>query len=583
MVDDGTAARSETERATTGDSGSMNPRRNKLLAKLFLVFVMPAMFFVAVEGVLRMFPLDFETEPAVKIEGSTASFTEEVINNERCYVASNESFRPPQIKIPCDKQQGAFRIVSIGGSASNGLPHAVGNSYLDYLQDLFVQNLPDQNVEVYNFGGSGFASYRLRTFIGQLEQLQPDLVIIYSGNNEFVEARRYATRSGMTWRIRQFIVKTRIGQLLSRSILQTKQIVLNNTVEIAVYDDTIQKKASNLRAEPGQTEIVLLEYEDNIRAIIDEALGWQVPVLLFTIPTNLRDWRPHVSFSKSEGPERVQWLQDFTRGRGCFFDGKYKEAEAAFRKVISVEPLHAESCYFLGRSLEMQGQKESSFEMYLQAKELDYGPFRALNAINETLRKIADEKEQVYLVDLEQEFKSCAEGVAPGFDLFVDYCHPTYRGNRVIANKSFERIMADNLLGISGLTSEEPAIQYHDLRETEPDSVGQYTWNKLFAWYVVLHQHEAIIALSNKLQTVEDGMIAQGTRNHIARWAAVLAEYEGFKNGKYPVKPWVDQAELKKFSVHLDFKRLYHEMIRKSQRENGLPDHKLPWLRDEVY
>jgi len=413
--------------------------------------------------------------------------------------------------------------------------------------------------------------------------LQPDLVIIYSGNNEFVEARRYATRSGMTWRMRQFIVKTRIGQLLSRSILQTKQIVLNNTVEIAVYDDTIQKKASNLRAEPGQTEIVLLEYEDNLRAIIDEALGWQVPVLLFTIPTNLRDWRPHVSFSKSEGPERVKWLQDFTRGRGCFFDGKYKEAEAAFRKVISVEPLHAESCYFLGRALEMQGQKESSFEMYLQAKELDYGPFRALNAINETLRKIADEKEQVYLVDLEQEFKSCAEGVAPGFDLFVDYCHPTYRGNRVIANKSFERIMADNLLGISGLTSEESAIQYHDLRETEPDSVGQYTWKKLFAWYVVLHQHEAIIALSNKLQTVEDGMIAQGTRNHIARWAAVLAEYEGFKNGKYPVKPWVDQAELKKFSVHLDFKRLYHEMIRKSQRENGLPDHKLPWLRDEVY
>ena len=123
--------------------------------------------------------------------------------------------------------------------------------------------------------------------------------------------------------------------------------------------------------------------------------------------------------------------------------------------------------------------------MFMKAKDLDYGPFRALTDFNNILREISREEKDVYLVDLERFFINQAEGAAPGFDLFVDYCHPTTRGNRLIANNAFEKIITAKLLKTSKMALTSRKIKYHDLSEIEPDRIAKDTWRKLLSWFVI--------------------------------------------------------------------------------------------------
>ena len=109
------------------------------------------------------------------------------------------------------------------------------------------------------------------------------------------------------------IMQFRIGKLLEYSISRIRKIALDNDVDISTYRNTIQKKASRLRADPVQTEFVVLEYKENLHAMVEKAVNGKVPVLLFTVPSNLGDWRPHVSFSASIGQARINWLKIFYR------------------------------------------------------------------------------------------------------------------------------------------------------------------------------------------------------------------------------------------------------------------------------
>ena len=42
-----------------------------------------------------------------------------------------------------------------------------------------------------NAGGISFASYRVAMLMNELSRYQPDLFIVYSGQNEFLEQRSY--------------------------------------------------------------------------------------------------------------------------------------------------------------------------------------------------------------------------------------------------------------------------------------------------------------------------------------------------------------------------------------------------------
>ena len=84
----------------------------------------------------------------------------------------------PEVEIP--PKGGRTRVLMIGGSNVQGFPTAKLNKMLDWVR-------PEPGFEVINLGRRGYGSERCRILLDQALVLQPDIVMIYMGHNEFVE------------------------------------------------------------------------------------------------------------------------------------------------------------------------------------------------------------------------------------------------------------------------------------------------------------------------------------------------------------------------------------------------------------
>ena len=108
------------------------------------------------------------------------------------------------------------------------------------------------------------------------------------------------------------------------------------------------------------------------------------------------------------------------------------------------------------------GQKAAAWEAFSKARDQDYNPFRAISSFNETIRILAGENQHrgAYLLDLDHIFTGASRYAAPGFDLFLDYCHTTKPANLLVARNAFELITREGVLKDKPVTDQ---FTYHDL------------------------------------------------------------------------------------------------------------------------
>ena len=98
---------------------------------------------------------------------------------------------------PIKKAPGTFRIFTVGGSTCYGHPWRDPVSFSGWLRDLLPKADSSRKWEVINCGGISYASYREAMLIAEAIQYQPDLILVYSGHNEFLEERTYRSTTGM--------------------------------------------------------------------------------------------------------------------------------------------------------------------------------------------------------------------------------------------------------------------------------------------------------------------------------------------------------------------------------------------------
>jgi hypothetical protein len=104
-------------------------------------------------------------------------------------------YRERNSVFPIRKAANTFRVFCPGGSATAGWQHPLGGIYNRYSQCAFEKAYPQQIIEVINVGAHAYAAYRVRLIFRKVIEFDPDLVVIYSGNNEFIEKRIHAERS----------------------------------------------------------------------------------------------------------------------------------------------------------------------------------------------------------------------------------------------------------------------------------------------------------------------------------------------------------------------------------------------------
>ncbi|ETW99332.1 MAG: hypothetical protein ETSY1_15390 [Candidatus Entotheonella factor] len=471
-----------------------------------IVLIIPFCFVAAIEGVARFFiAIPVGDDPFLNIGAIPSFFDTTRINGKPHYrVVHSTAYRSRNIVFPVEKDKNTLRIFCLGGSASAGWPHPKSEIYSAYLEQALQVAYPDRDIEVVNISAHAYASYRIKMIFENVIEYDPDLIVIYSGNNEFLERRTYLkhrvqvaqaehlANHSVAFRYAQFWYQKKLFPESSLSGLGRERIQYEMWSKVA-------KVTLTLRKDPEQFEYLKRHYHYNIEQIVKKSNHRGVPVVLVTVPTNVHDWYPNVSYHRLSGEDFAVWQTYFDQGQREILQNNPNKAIEALQKAIEMEPLHAESYFYLARAYEINNEPDHALKYYYQAKDLDYNPFRAISAFNRSLHDIATSHPHAYLADADQSMVAVSFPVAPGFDLFLDYVHPTKKGNLVIAETVFDTILDHRIFG-------EPSGATQFVYEPEPledgklyDEHTDYVLQETILWlFGMMHQYEGMASLSLK-------------------------------------------------------------------------------------
>ena len=229
--------------------------------------------------------------------------------------------------VPLAKADGEIRVGIIGGSAVAGIGYSPTWSFPGALQR--IADAEGKNIRVINLGRIGYASRQLIPLtVAALRELRLDFLVIYAGNNEFLEANARLTMgedlAAASRSDRGILRKSALYRLMSRSIFSVRK-----------------HKADTDRTRPVPAALPIEVFDDirndfshNIGEMI-RAAGEKTKMVVCTVPTNL-EFGPtghHPFFLNPEGPEKWEAVEATLAYRKM---GRDELAEQAKQKALSL-------------------------------------------------------------------------------------------------------------------------------------------------------------------------------------------------------------------------------------------------------
>ncbi len=398
-------------------------------------------------------PLMAERDPYAGFSRRVRVFEDDaargVIHTSRRAVA--QSFNDQEFA--AEKPPDGFRLFVLGGSSAFGFPWGAKVAFAQPLADALAATWPGRSIEPVNAAGMSYGSHRVRVLIHEVLAYDPDLIIIYSGHNEFVERQFYRdalARGESVGRLRGLLYRWRLYGRMTRLIARVwnpaPEPPSTATTGELLGLDVAREEARDVRDE--ERESVRRSFEANLRAIVDLARQQGVPLVLCTVASNLRDWRPNqaVFYEATEPAARNTVLSLLAGAIPRLAQGAPTEALDRLEQARALAPEHASVNFQLGRVYEALSRWEEARAAYERARDLDAQPSRAPAAFNETIRQVAAQTGTL-LVDVEHDFAAASGHGLTGLDLIEDYVHPTPRGHRLIALSIWKALNRSGLLG----------------------------------------------------------------------------------------------------------------------------------------
>lgn len=345
---------------------------------------------------------------------------------------------PRPYAIPAKKPVGTYRVFVFGESAAYGDPDPT-YGFARYLEVMVREKFPQVNFEVINTGITATNSYVERLVAEDVAQYQPDLCIIYAGNNEVVGP--YGPGTVFTpltsnlhiIRARTFLNSIRLSQLMQSLAHRQKK---------AEWRGPEMFLEHQVRADSPQMKPVYENFRANMLDIIAVARRSGAQVLISTVGTNLKDCAPFASLHR-EGlrPDELRsWNDLVERGAALESTGSQAEALKLYLAAAQIDAQYAELQFRIARVEWFLGSFAEAKERFVQARDLDTLRLRADSKINDVIRRLPGTEPGVGLVDAAAVFAAESEHEVTGRELFYEYAHMNARGNYVLARAMFQQI-----------------------------------------------------------------------------------------------------------------------------------------------
>lgn len=396
-----------------------------------------------------------------------------------------------------NKPRTGYRVFLLGGSAAAGWPYSLGRyNIARFLERKLARLLPGREVEVINVAGGTFGSHRVKAVFDEIIGYQPDLILIYSGNNEFLE--RYVFQELDPPRALRHVAVARILWGLAGAFGQEAMHYDQDTYD---HRDLASNriafafgKSSVLRRDPEQFRELLTRYRRNIDYMVATCHERGVPVMLLTVPVNLKDWIPNASRHGMglTGSMLDAWQERFREGFLRLERGEFPAAIDSLRRALEFDDEHAETWYYAGVALLHAGDRGAAKEAFVAALARDAYPFRALPEMQESLRRIA-ELRGAPLVDIVSTLERLTPDGISGLDVLLDYVHPTIASQEAIATEILKAAAEASLF------PERPALPVEDLQTEapyafEPEAEARAV-EAMYNQYLIMRQYDKLDAL----------------------------------------------------------------------------------------
>lgn len=353
-------------------------------------------------------------------------------------------------KFSSQRPADTHRVFCVGGSTTYGRPYDDVTSFCGWLRVLLPVADPSRSWEFINAGGISYASYRVAALMEELVQYQPDLFIIYTGHNEFLEARTYAElrqSPALLLEVRALLNATRTYTALTKLIDTArgtrsgeimKENVLPGEVE-ALLDDSVGLQA--YRRDDSMKAGVLAHFRINLDRMIDIADSVDADSMLVTPASNLRHCSPFKSERDSglSVHQRSAWAEWMTKTRRRLSRRRFDKALAAVDKAIAIDPRHADSHFLRGQILYAASRFPEARRSFQVAIDEDICPLRAPSQFREAVEQVARAR-GVPLVRWDRVLESRAANGIVGEEFFLDHVHTTISANRLLALQIIESL-----------------------------------------------------------------------------------------------------------------------------------------------
>lgn len=357
-------------------------------------------------------------------------------------------FRPDSFEL--NKQPGAYRVFCLGGSTVQGRPFALETAFSTWLALALSAADPKREFEVVNCGGISYASYRLVPILDEVLAYEPDLIVLYTGHNEFLEDRTYREAKQAS----EFVVQAQ--RLASRTNFY-------HLVRYAMQEssgDSPPENEAKVEQDPFAPDILetevtasldhkggLAEYHRDLKWQADIARHFRasiegmiarckaagVPLILINPTENLRDCPPFKSEHRAglTQDELKQW-RHYARAARELMPENPRAALAELLAAVEIDDLHAGLHYRLGRCYDALLMPQKAEASYRRALEMDVCPLRMTEPLHEALLVAAADSDTP-LIDVRQMFQQLSANGIPGDEMLIDHVHPSITGHQRIA------------------------------------------------------------------------------------------------------------------------------------------------------
>ena len=348
------------------------------------------------------------------------------------------------------------RIFVLGGSAAQGVPEA-GFGVAAQLQSMLERRHPEQRFEVINGAMTAVNSHVVRLIALQCARKEPDLFVVYMGNNEVVGPYGLASVFGrysprLSWlRWGMALRGSRWGQLLSswradpRGGDGWRGMEMFLQQQVTVDDPRL----------PGIYE----HFERNLLDIIAAARRSGAQVVVSTVASQLEQ----PPFASKHGVELSPvdldaWQQHVEAGLQGLATGHAAAAAEQLAAALALDDGYAALHYHQARALRQLARRPEAHQALVRARDLDTLRFRADSRINDTVRRVAADH-AVPWVDAEALLSEQGLGVIPeaasrpSNPLFYEHVHFTFEGNHALAEALLPKVEEALGLPSTGLLS----------------------------------------------------------------------------------------------------------------------------------